>query len=58
MMMMRIGIPLGACAVMLLVSSTPAAEPFKSGLQPGQRVSVFHPLNVTGANAGEKACQV
>jgi hypothetical protein len=30
----------------------------KSGLQPGQKVPVFHPLLVTGPSAGEKQCPV
>lgn len=28
------------------------------GLKPGDKVSVFNPLNVTGRSAGEKACQI
>jgi hypothetical protein len=36
-----------------------AAEPVKSGLQPGERLSaVFEPLNVTGPHAGEPHCLV
>ncbi len=30
----------------------------KSGLQPGQKLPVFNPLHVTGANAGEKQCPI
>ncbi len=30
----------------------------KSGLQPGDPVPPFSPLNVTGPSAGEKACPV
>ena len=30
----------------------------KSGPQPGQSLSPFHPLNVTGPDAGEKQCPV
>jgi hypothetical protein len=48
---------LGAAVGALLVSSALAAE-IKSGLQPGDSVPVFHPLNVTGPFAGEKQCLV
>ena len=34
------------------------AEPLKSGLQAGDKISPFNPLNVTGSSAGEKNCQV
>ena len=34
-----------------------AAE-LKSGLEPGKSVTPFHPLNVNGPAAGQKACQV
>lgn len=30
----------------------------KSGPEPGRPVIPFHPLNVTGPSAGEKACPV
>jgi hypothetical protein len=40
------------------VSAVPAADPVKSGPQPGEKVpGPFRPLNVTGPNAGEKVCQ-
>jgi hypothetical protein len=57
---MKFVIPLGACAALLLLSggSGCADEALKSGLQPGQRTTPFHPLNVTGAAAGQKLCQV
>ena len=46
-------------ALVLLVGSVIAAETLKSGPQPGDMVpGPFHPLNVTGDNAGQKACQV
>jgi hypothetical protein len=46
-------------ALVLLVGSVIAAEALKSGPQPGSMLpGPFHPLNVTGANAGNKACQV
>jgi hypothetical protein len=48
-----------SAAFMLLVGSLIAAETLKSGPQPGDMLpGPFHPLNVTGANAGQKACQV
>ena len=47
-----IGMAVGA----LLVSCAPAAD--KAGPQPGDNVSPFHPLNVTGQFAGEKQCLV
>ena len=46
-------------AVALLASSAFAAEGLKSGPQVGsKKISAFNPLNVTGAQAGTKACQV
>ena len=46
-------------AVALLVSSALAQDALKSGPQVGERLpGPFHPLNVTGDNAGQKACQV
>jgi hypothetical protein len=44
-------------AVGLLAVPGYGAE-LKSGPQPGQSVAAFHPLNVTGPDAGQKACQV
>jgi len=55
-MRVRAGIGL-ACTGMLLVSAVLAAD-LKSGLQPGDKVSPFHPLNVTGSAAGKKNCLV
>ena len=46
-----------AVAVGLMAGTGLGAE-LKSGLQPGQKVPPFHPLNVTGPDAGQKACQV
>jgi hypothetical protein len=44
-------------ALAALVCCTVAAEPLKSGPQTGQAVpGPFHPLNVTGEQAGKKAC--
>jgi hypothetical protein len=42
----------------VLATAAAAAEPVKSGPQPGEKVpGPFRPLNVTGPNAGEKVCQ-
>ncbi len=53
-------IALGASlAIVLLTGSLMAAELLKSGPQPGDMVpGPFNPLNVTGDNAGSKACQI
>lgn len=49
----------GAFAVAtLLVASVTADESLKSGLPVGKSVFPFHPLNVTGAHAGQKQCLV
>ena len=46
-------------ALALLVGSVLAADAFKSGPQVGSKVpGPFNPLNVTGASAGQKVCQV
>jgi hypothetical protein len=52
--------PVGAClAVALLAGGVLAAEGLKSGPQVGDPIpGVFHPLNVTGASAGQKVCQI
>ncbi len=48
-----------AVAASCLVLAAWAAEPLKSGLQPGERLSAtFEPLNVTGPYAGEPHCLV
>lgn len=53
--MTRIGITLSAC-LLLYVGLANAGE-LKSGPQVGEDVpGPFHPLNVTGESAGEKAC--
>jgi len=45
---------IGLTAVMLC-----AAEPVKSGLQPGEKITaIFEPLNVTGEFAGQPHCLV
>ena len=47
-------------AVILLPAAVAAAaEPVKSGLQPGEKITtIFEPLNVTGPFAGEPHCLV
>jgi len=46
-------------AVVLLAGSAFAAEALRSGPQEGQQIpGVFHPLNVTGDDAGNKACLI
>jgi hypothetical protein len=49
-----------ALAIALLIGSvTLAAEPYKSGLQPGEKLTnIFEPVNVTGPFAGEQHCLV
>jgi len=52
-----------AAAVWLLASTfmvaASAAEPLKSGLQPGEKITtIFEPLNVTGEHAGEPYCLI
>jgi hypothetical protein len=45
----------------MILASAPAlaAEPLKSGLQPGEKLTnIFEPLNVTGPFAGEPHCLV
>jgi hypothetical protein len=48
---------LSVAALGLLAGAVMGAD-LKSGLQPGDKVSVFNPLNVTGSEAGNKACQI
>jgi hypothetical protein len=57
---MRSRVLAGACATAaLLVGSVLAAEGFQSGTPVGKNIpGPFHPLNVTGDNAGQKFCQV
>lgn len=48
-----------SAALALLFGSAIAAEPIKSGPQPGDDVpGPFHVLNLSGPAAGEKNCQV
>jgi hypothetical protein len=54
--MRKLGIATGL-ALILAVGLAVAGESIKSGPQVGQQVpGPFHPLNVTGESAGEKAC--
>jgi hypothetical protein len=57
---MRNRIAVGASlAIVLLAGSVIAADALKSGPQAGEQIpGPFHPLNVNGRNAGQKACQV
>ena len=41
-----------------LLAVAGAGADLKSGPAVGKSVGVFHPLNVTGGSAGEKACPV
>ncbi len=56
---MRNRIAIGASlTIALLVGGVIAAEPIKSGPQPGDSCGVFEPLHVTGPGAGSKSCLV
>ena len=46
-------------AIALLVGGLMAADALKSGPQTGKKIpGPFHPLNINGAEAGTKCCQV
>jgi len=51
-----------AAALLLVVSfslTLLSAEPLKSGLQPGEKITtIFEPLNITGEHAGEPYCLI
>jgi len=48
-----------AFALSVAVANTRAAEPVKSGLQRGDKITtIFEPLNVTGEHAGEPYCLI
>lgn len=57
---MKLRITVGAFAVAALaLSGAYAADALKSGPPVGsKKISAFHPLNVNGATAGQKACLV
>ena len=59
-MMLRELLPLGIVVQLsLAVAVANAAEPFKSGLQPGEKITtIFEPVNVTGEHAGEPYCLI
>lgn len=41
-----------------MIAGLAAGADLKSGLEPGQSVPVFTPLNITGPKAGEKQCPI
>jgi hypothetical protein len=47
-----------SATVVGLVAGLGLGADLKSGLEPGQPVPPFSPLNINGPAAGEKACQV
>jgi hypothetical protein len=47
-----------SATVVGLVAGLGLGADLKSGLEPGQSVPPFSPLNINGPAAGEKACQV
>src|SRR5581483_8405920 len=50
---------LNFAVLMIATASVNAAEPVKSGLQPGEKITtIFEPLNVTGEHAGEPYCLI
>ena len=56
---MKHRIVIGASLALLLVSCVLGEETLKSGPQVGDQIpGPFHPLNINGASAGQKACQV
>jgi hypothetical protein len=56
---MQIRVPTLAVWMILVSAPAFAAEPLKSGLQAGEKITnIFEPLNVTGPFAGEPHCLV
>jgi hypothetical protein len=57
---MRFSLLPSASLLLLTIATTlPAAEPLKSGLQPGEKITtIFEPLNITGEHAGEPYCLI
>jgi hypothetical protein len=48
-----------AVVISVAANSAGAAEPLKSGLQAGEKITtIFEPLNLTGAHAGEPYCLI
>jgi len=55
----RVALGTALAAALLTCSAMSAAADLKSGPQVGSRkIPAFNPLNVTGAQAGTRACQV
>jgi hypothetical protein len=55
--MRRLAATLVVCGV--VISLAHGAEPLKSGLQPGEKITtIFEPLNITGEHAGEPYCLI
>ena len=57
---MRTGLALGsALLAVAFIATTQAADDFTSGPPVGKNIpGAFHPLNITGASAGQKNCLV
>src|ERR1700732_1068513 len=56
-MLTRLFVGVAAVAVMLMAHGAQAQAPLKSGPQVGKEVpGPFHPMNVTGEQAGKKNC--
>ncbi len=57
---MKLRITVGALAVVALaMAGALADDALKSGPQVGsKKITPFHPLNITGSNAGQKSCLV
>jgi hypothetical protein len=54
-------LPLSFAPLLLLSigAGLSAAEPLKSGLQPGEKITtIFEPMNITGEHAGEPYCLI
>jgi len=50
---------LALCLVLVCSTLVTGAEPLKSGLQPGEKITtIFEPINVTGEHAGEPYCLI
>jgi hypothetical protein len=46
-------------SLLFLVGAATAAQPLKSGLQPGSKITtIFEPVNITGEHAGEPYCLI
>src|SRR5262245_51307104 len=57
--MMRNALKLGVLVGVGVLAQAYGAEPIKSGLQPGEKITtIFEPINVTGEHAGEPYCLI